>query len=324
MNRIIAVIGGGPAGMSCALWLKYLGFSPIIIDKSEHLGGLQRVSNFQNVWYLGLSGKAGYEVAEQFRQHIEAEDLSMLLGSKLERIIKVGDDFKIFTETNEITARCLVIATGQRIKGYEGIKSIEGSHHLLSSQHVCFNPGATPLLAPLVDGQVVGVVGGGDNGLVTAIRLANTAKHIHLFVRSELRGFALNQKAIFEQIEAGKITLHRRAIIHRFEVRGEKIFIVFTDEKNQHKDVLFDYVCFRIGFTPNVEDIVRLFEEGAVGSLKLSQGGYIATDQFLRTSVSRIYAAGDVTNPRDGCVATAVAHGAIAARSLEEDLQCGG
>lgn len=58
-----------------------------------------------------------------------------------------------------------------------------------------------------------------------------------------------------------------------------------------------------------------------MGSLELNQGGHIATDRFLRTSVSGIYAAGDVANPRDPCVATAVAQGAIAARSLEEDLQ---
>ncbi|NES17683.1 MAG: NAD(P)/FAD-dependent oxidoreductase [Symploca sp. SIO3E6] len=48
---------------------------------------------------------------------------------------------------------------------------------------------------------------------------------------------------------------------------------------------------------------------------------YITTDQFQRTSIPHIYAAGDVTNPRDPCVATAVAQGAIAARSLDEDLR---
>jgi thioredoxin reductase len=78
-----------------------------------------------------------------------------------------------------------------------------------------------------------------------------------------------------------------------------------------------------MGYTPNVEDIIRLFEEGGVGSIKLTQAGYIATDQYLRTSISHIYAAGDVANTIVPSVATAVAQGAIAARSLEEDLLCG-
>ncbi|MGD1698426.1 NAD(P)-binding protein [Dapis sp. BLCC M229] len=73
MKKTIGIIGGGPPGMSCALWLKYLGFSPIIIERKQRLGGLQQLSNFQNVWYLGLIEKTGYEIAEQFRQHIQVE-----------------------------------------------------------------------------------------------------------------------------------------------------------------------------------------------------------------------------------------------------------
>ncbi|NER19578.1 MAG: NAD(P)/FAD-dependent oxidoreductase [Symploca sp. SIO1C2] len=320
-HKTVAVIGGGPAGMSCALWLKQLGLFPILIEKDQKLGGLQQASHFQNVWYLGLSGHTGYELADIFQQHIVAENLTILFASQLKGIIKAGEYFKIVTKSDEFTARSMVIATGQRIKGYEDIKSVPGSHDLLSSQRVCFNPGATPLLIDKLDKQVVGIVGGGDNGLVTAIRLANTAQHIHLFVRSQLRGFALNQQEIFKLIEAGKVTLHQLATIDQFEVSQENISITFQDEKQQHNQLILDYICFRIGFAPNAKDIVQLLEQGKVGALELSQGGYITTDQFLRTSIPNIYAAGDVTNPRDPCVATAVAQGAIAARSLDEDLK---
>ncbi len=320
-NKVVAVIGGGPTGMSCALWLKHLGFLPIIIEKSKQLGGLQRVSPFENVWYLGVPGLTGYELAERFREHLKAESITILLDSKLKSITKAGEHFSIVTNTDEFTARCLVIATGQRIRGYEDLKSVKGSQELLSSKRVCFNPGATLSLKSNLDGQVVGIVGGGDNGLRTAIHFANTAKHIHLFVRSELRGFNLNQQQISELIQAGRITLHQPVLIERFEVGTENIYIAFKGEKNNEDGLLLDYLCFRMGFEPNAEDIVQLCEEGRIGSLKLCPRGYIATDKFLRTSVSNIYAAGDVTNPRDPCVATAVAQGAIAARSIDEDLQ---
>lgn len=320
-NKIVAVIGGGPAGMSCALWLKYLGLVPIIIDKSKKLGGLQNLSNYENTFYLGLQGKFGYELAEEFSQHIQVELISTLLASPLKGIIKVGDDFRICTDRNEITARCLVIATGQRVKGYETIKSVEGSQNLLSSPLVCFNPGATPLIAPRLNRQIVAVVGGSDNALATARILADTAQHVHLFVRSKLRGFRKNQQSIFEHIKKGKITLHQPAIIHQFEIRENKVHIVFTDENNQHSQSVFDYLCLRLGFLPNIERINQMLEEGGVGCLDLTTEGYVATDKFLRTSIPNIYAAGDVTNRRDPCVATAVAQGAIAARSVEEDLQ---
>ena len=321
MNKTICVIGGGPSGMSCALWLKNLGYSPILIDKNKKLGGLQKLSNFENVFYLGQQGKTGYELAEEFSQHIQTELIPTQLDSQLKRIIKVGDNFQIFTDKNKIIARCLVVTTGQRFKGYEAIKSVEGSQHLSSSLLVCFNPGATPLLAPRVEGKTVAVVGGGDNGLVTARILADTAEHVHLFVRSKLRGFSQNQQAIFERINKGKITLHQPVTINRFEVSPNKINIAFTDKHNQHSELVCDYLCLRLGFSPNVEQINQLLQEGEVGSLQLTTGGYITTDKFLHTSIPNIYAAGDVANPRDQCVATAVAQGAIAARSVEEDLR---
>lgn len=78
--------------------------------------------------------------------------------------------------------------------------------------------------------------------------------------------------------------------------------------------------CFRLGYAPNVPAIQHLLHANGIGQLALTPSGHIQTDEFCRTSLACIYAAGDVANPRDPCVATAVAHGAIAARSLDEDL----
>ncbi len=72
---------------------------------------------------------------------------------------------------------------------------------------------------------------------------------------------------------------------------------------------------------PYTQEITQLLHESGIGTLKLNPFGYIETDAFLRTSIPTIYAAGDVVNFRDPCVATAVAQGAIAARSVSEDLQ---
>ncbi|KKD36913.1 MAG: NAD(P)/FAD-dependent oxidoreductase [Limnoraphis robusta] len=316
MNKVVTVIGGGPAGMSCALWLKHLKFSPILIEKSKKLGGLQTISPFHNKWYLGVPGQTGMELAKQFNRHIELEVIPTLFNSQVKRITP-GNNFQIFTDKHEITAKSIVIATGQRFKGYESIESIAGSQELLSSPNVCFNPGAVPI----VHGQKVAVVGGGDNGLGTASILTDTAQHIHLFVRSQFQGFSMNQKAVCDQIKSGKITLHKPAFIQRFKLQGDNISITFKVENQPEEEVLVNYICFRLGFAPNVEDIIKLFDRGGIGCLELNQGEYITTDRFLRTSIPNVYAAGDVTNYRDPCVATAVAQGAIAARSVESDLR---
>jgi len=86
MKKAVAVIGGGPGGMSCALWLKYLEFYPIIIEKSPQLGGLQNINPFHNKWYLGVAGKTGKELAEEFRRHIEVELIPTLFNSAIKSI----------------------------------------------------------------------------------------------------------------------------------------------------------------------------------------------------------------------------------------------
>ncbi|MEB3885995.1 NAD(P)/FAD-dependent oxidoreductase [Lyngbya sp. CCY1209] len=316
MKKKVAVIGGGPAGMSCALWLKYLGLYPIIIEKSPQLGGLQNINPFHQKWYLGVAGKTGKELAQEFRRHIEVEVIRTLCNSPIESI-QGGENFKICTPEHEITTEGIVIATGQRFKGFEAIASIPGSDRLSSSNRICFNPGAIPMTY----GQVVAVVGGGDNGLGTAIMLADTAQHIHLFIRSHLKGFGINQNKVLEYIKAGKITLHQPANIEKMSDKGDRLCLTFQEGEKSPETLPFDYICFRMGFAPNVEPIVQLFDAGGVGTLELNSGGYIATDPFLRTSIPHVYAVGDVTNPRDACVATAVGHGAIAARSAEEDLR---
>lgn len=61
-NNVI-IIGGGPAGMSCALWLKNYGLSPVIVEKEGHLGGMQAVSPVSNIWLLGWQAVLGRDVA---------------------------------------------------------------------------------------------------------------------------------------------------------------------------------------------------------------------------------------------------------------------
>ena len=115
MKKVIAIIGGGPAGMSCALWLKHLDYYPIIIEKSDRLGGLQNINPFHNKWYLGVHGKTGEKLAREFQRQMEVEFITTFLGARLQKITK-GENFKIYTKDTEIEVASIAIATGQRFK----------------------------------------------------------------------------------------------------------------------------------------------------------------------------------------------------------------
>ncbi|MBE7381563.1 MAG: NAD(P)/FAD-dependent oxidoreductase [Leptolyngbya sp. SIO1E4] len=321
MNRKICIVGGGPAGLSCALWVKYLGLSPIILEKHSRLGGLQHTNSFQNTWYMGIPGKNGQAFIQDFIRHAEAETLPTLLNASPQKITQSGDDFHITVGRTEILAKALVICTGQHIRRYDHVQEIAGSEVLKDSPQVCFNPGSTPLQVPYVAGQHVAIIGGGDNGLATAALMASTADHIHLIVRSEIRGFGLYKQWVMDGIQSGKITLHQPAHIQRFETKGDQIGITLWNGDRNPVTLPVDFICFRLGLSPNVKAIDTSLQNSGIGRLALTPSGYIKTDEFCRTSIPRIYAAGDVANQRDPCVATAVAQGTIAARSLEADLR---
>lgn len=320
MNRTVAVIGGGPAGMSCSLWLHRLGLAPVLLERTREFGGAQNLSPFENIWFLGTRGKTGRELADQFGQHVRAELIPALLHRTIDSITKVPDGFAITAGDTEILARGVVIATGQRTNGVEAVESVPGSGDLLSSQRVCFNPGATATLGPTVSGAVVGVVGGGDNALVTALLLGPAARHVHLFIRSGMRAFEKNKSAVLAGVAAGWITLHQITAFEEFGASDDNVRVGYRGRDGQRRDVLVDHLCFRLGFTPNVEDVASLLAQGGAGSLERTASGHIFTEHFLRTSIPYVYAAGDVAKPRDPCVATAIADGAVAARSVEEDL----
>ncbi len=68
----VPIIGGGPAGMSCALWLVNYGLRPVIIERESALGGMARLSPYPNDWLLGRPGESARENAAAFARHIEA------------------------------------------------------------------------------------------------------------------------------------------------------------------------------------------------------------------------------------------------------------
>ncbi len=317
MSKNVLIIGGGPAGMSTALWLKYLDFNPIILEKNNCLGGLQNLSHFKNVYYLGMANKTGFQIANNFQKQIMQENISYIVNCQIESIRQSDNEFMVKTQDLEFNARFITLATGQNIKQQETIKSIKGSQFLIKTNKVCFDPGQTPLLETKLSGKKVAVIGGGDNGLVTSIYLANTnIEEIHLLVRSEFCCFRVNQDHVAKLIDRGRIILHQPSNIQQFEIKNNKINIYLEDS-----DISVDFLCFRLGFQPNVKQINQLLQKGKVGQLELTKKGHIKTDQILHTSIKNIYAVGDLVNDRDPCVATAVASGAVVSRTIDEDYK---
>src|SRR2546430_12516290 len=85
---IVPIIGGGPAGMSCALWLHNYGMHPMIIEKEGALGGMARLSPYPNEWLLGQRGKSARENAAEFAAHVRELGIDTWLGATPQRLTR--------------------------------------------------------------------------------------------------------------------------------------------------------------------------------------------------------------------------------------------
>lgn len=107
-----AIIGGGPAGCQCALWLKMMGFSPIIIEPSDHLGGLQAQSPYQNQWIAGVMDVSGREFAHNIQKHIQQKEIPVMFGADVSSCMASTDGFTLDVGGTQIQANYVVIASG--------------------------------------------------------------------------------------------------------------------------------------------------------------------------------------------------------------------
>src|SRR5512145_3195436 len=123
-SPIVPIIGGGPAGMSCALWLHNYGLRPIIIEKADALGGMARSSPYPNDWLLGRSGETARQNAEALARHIRHVGVETLPGAKPELIRREHDGtfalglaLSAPQATRSVSCKALVLATGTRFRG---------------------------------------------------------------------------------------------------------------------------------------------------------------------------------------------------------------
>src|SRR5919109_1255152 len=87
----VPIIGGGPAGMSCALWLHNYALHPVLIERESELGGMARRSPYPNEWLLGRVRESARENAGAFARHIAAISVDTWLGAQPRRLRRGQD-----------------------------------------------------------------------------------------------------------------------------------------------------------------------------------------------------------------------------------------
>ncbi len=318
----VVIIGGGVAGMSCALWLKQLGLAPEIIERNTSLGGeLQNIDRI-NRWVLGFQGLSSQELAKHYSNHIIEEAISISFNCKLVAVEKTATDFSVYLQNTEgnqrvLSAQALVIATGVRPSGADVFSKTPGFSALFVTGLIgCFPTDHLSQLEQL-RGKRVAVIGGGDNAHFTTHDVAAVTAQTYLLMRSPAKAQQKIRHEVLELIDQGQVIAFSQVQIIAFSQTAAGIELLFSTSNSVVTNIVVDRVFVRIGYTANSE-FLQSFKH--LANIKTLSGGYIETDPVKHTSIKSVYAIGDVANPQLQSVVTAIADGAIAARTVANDI----
>jgi thioredoxin reductase (NADPH) len=296
----IVIIGGGPAGLSAAIYAERSGLKSIVFEKAALGGQIAITPVVEN--YTGFPQIAGKTLVELMARHA-MEYAPVLQGVGVDSVKKAKKGFEAATKRGVYSARALIIATGAANR-----KLNANGEDRLTGRGVSYCSTCDGYLYR--DGREVMVVGGGNTALTDALYLDSLGARVTLLHRGDsLRAEDRLQKSLSGRNI--KVLLNSRVA----EILGgnsvEKILIedVKTGRK---KEVRASGVFIAIGYEPSSRLAQSL-------GLELDAGGYIKTDAGQRTSMPGVYAAGDITGGVKQ-ITVAVGQGSVAAITAFEDL----
>lgn len=294
----LIVIGGGPAGLTAAMYAIRKRLDALLVSKD--LGGrtnyhleLPFVDNYQVI--------RGIEVVDKFKSELEYLDFARHMDL-VDRVDREQDRFVVHTrEGKTFEAKAVIIATGARQQKL----NVPGEREFLS-RGLCYSALS---YAPLFIDKKTVVIGNGDLALRSAGELAIVAEQVHLVgPAAEVLTSPLGQKLK----EAKNVKILENYKVSRVLGNGYCDRVVVQSPDGQEMEINADGTFIEMALLPNSQMVADLVE--------LNEEGHIEVDCFNRTNVPGIFAAGDVTTTYAEQVLVAIGEGAKAALSAYDYL----
>jgi thioredoxin reductase len=284
------IIGAGPAGASCALWLAKLGLSPLIVDARTAPGGLLHDSPYRNDWIVTQPGVTGPDLAEGIGLALAATGVPMMLGSFARSAIRSGEGYEVSFELPDgaprmLATRTIVIATGvqPRSGGFE------------RSDKILIGPGAH-IANQNFTGLRVAILGGGDNAFENYEFIKRGgAKAAHIYARTVRAGQVFTQRVALGDVRIGSYVVDPVSLQ--------------VDSEN------YDLLLVMYGWEPVPVFMTQL-------GLERDAKGYLSVDfETCETSAPGVYAIGEVSARSHPSVVTAMADGVTAAKAIQRAIE---
>ena len=297
----VIIIGGGPAGLSAALWCDDLGLNSILLEQENFLGGQLRYIYNPIENYLGLSAANGVEMLLRFERSLGSRNFVRRIGIKAASVNIHKMEVHLDESPHEsLCGKAIILATGVRRRTL----NIPGELHFRRKGIVESGARDKHLLA----GKRVLIVGGGDAAFENAILISEFAASVSIAFRRARP----SARSAFQNAAAQRenVRLLPETIVTRIAGDSFVEAVELTNLSGQVRDEPVDAVLIRIGVEPNSE-LVNQF-------LDVDGSGYVTVDQTGLTSQANVYAVGDVANRLSPTLSTAAGTAATAVKAIFE------
>lgn len=299
-NKIydVAVIGGGPSGVTAALYTSRSNLTTIVLDKAPGTGALALTHKIAN--YPSQSGDlSGEDLLNKMR--VQAKEFGAIFVQSMVQGVMDGEEYKtLFTPDGMIQAKAVYIAIGAR--GGRKNKIVGEDEFLGRGVSYCATCDAN-----FYKGKIAGVIGDNEEAIEEALVLQKFASKVKIFVPTNKIAGSIDPQ-ILEQYNNIEVNYTTRIK----EISGDDFVnrLIDTNGNVHEVDGAFIYLS---GNMPNTDFLNSILE--------LTEDGYIKTNDSMETSLVGIFAGGDIRKPPIKQVVVAASDGAIAAMSIEKLLR---
>ncbi len=300
----LLIIGGGPAGLTAALYSAQEQIDALVIEGAA-LGGQAGLTDRLDNYPGFPEGISGDEFAERLVLQTKRFEVEMLSAQAVTSI-ELDGRYKTVRTTNgdEYRAHAVLIATGSAYRrlNIPGEKELSGA-----GVHYC-----STCDAPFYKGKELVVIGGGNSAVEESLFLAKFAGRVRILVwKDEMSASKLLQQKVLEH---PKIEVLFNTEAHEFRGSGRlESILVENNQTGEKYELAVDGVFVFIGLIPNADFVT--------GKVSKDAGGFIITGANLETSLPGVFAAGDVRSGNIKQVPTAAGEGTMAAFMIQRYLQ---
>lgn len=302
----VLIIGGGPAGISAAVWCKRLGVECLLLEEQAQLGGQLFTIYNEIIDYPGIQAENGIEMQRKMVQHFIDMDCLYEANTKVISIDECSKTVKVKQQETEkeIGYTYLILATGssQRKLGVPGEQQMMDRGEVYSASAD----------GERLKGKRVALIGGGDRAFEGAHLLASQAKQVYLIHRST--HFKAREQYVEKVLSNSSVKVMTDTEVTAIHGKHHVTSIDLKSKSSECKNLSVDAVLIRLGVAPNVE----LIKE----KVTTTQSGLIVINEVHQSSDPAIYAIGDAcTTPLFSSISSSAGQGSIVAKHVSSLLK---